>query len=309
MFVNRNTTAITAETAGRLKTLADLYETEDFLQQDPCRFPHCYEKTADRETAAFIAAMLAFGRRDQILSKVHYILQMADSSGMVPSEWIRSGKFLEDFPESEQKFYRFYSFTDIRIFFTELQGILAGSETAGSYFKKKYETIHNKKNAEQRISGTSNGISAENDPFLLQQLISAAFPKSRIVPKNRLSACKRIHMFLRWMVRTGSPVDLGLWTWYSPGDLIIPLDTHVLAESSKLGLLRKTCVPEESGSIPAEDSDPTSITAGTAVTAGTAKNAQLLTGILRQIWPADPCKGDFALFGLGINRHRGEQPD
>ena len=84
-------------------------------------------------------------------------------------------------------------------------------------------------------------------------------------------------MFLRWMVRTSSPVDLGLWTWYSPSDLLIPLDTHVLQESVKLGL-----IPEGS--------------------AGTSKTARKLTDMLKQVWPDDPARGDFALFGLGFDQ-------
>ena len=83
-------------------------------------------------------------------------------------------------------------------------------------------------------------------------------------------------MFLRWMVRRDSPVDLGIWTWYSPADLIIPMDVHVIQESIKLGLL-----PPKS--------------------TGTLKNAVLLTNALKQIWPDAPCKGDFALFGIGID--------
>ena len=83
-------------------------------------------------------------------------------------------------------------------------------------------------------------------------------------------------MFLRWMVRQNSPVDLGIWNWYNPANLIIPLDVHVIQESIKLGLL-----PENSK--------------------GTLKTAIELTNILKQIWPDDPCKGDYALFGLGVD--------
>ena len=110
----------------------------------------------------------------------------------------------------------------------------------------------------------------------LADLLSAAFPKSVIVPKGRTSANKRIHMFLRWMVRRNSPVDLGFWTWADPASLLIPLDTHVMQEAVKLGLI-----------------PPTS--------AASRKTAERLTAALAEAFPGDPCRGDFALFGLGVD--------
>ena len=83
-------------------------------------------------------------------------------------------------------------------------------------------------------------------------------------------------MFLRWMVRRNSPVDLGLWTWFNPADLLIPLDVHVMQQAVNLGLL-----PENS--------------------TASRKTAILLTKELSQVFPNDPCRADFALFGLGIN--------
>ena len=92
-------------------------------------------------------------------------------------------------------------------------------------------------------------------------------------------------MFLRWMVRQNSPVDVGLWSWFSPADLLIPLDTHVIRQSVELGLFSAASAGKGSG-FPA-----------------TAANARKLTEILCSIWPDDPCRGDFALFGLGIDKN------
>jgi uncharacterized protein (TIGR02757 family) len=84
-------------------------------------------------------------------------------------------------------------------------------------------------------------------------------------------------MFLRWMVRDNSPVDLGLWSdLIDKSTLIIPMDTHVLQEATKLGLISSKC---------------TSMSA-----------ALKLSQKLREIWPDDPIKGDFALFGLGVDK-------
>ena len=78
------------------------------------------------------------------------------------------------------------------------------------------------------------------------------------------------------MVRRGSPVDLGLWTWADPANLLIPLDTHVMQEAVKFGLIPQT-------------------------SAASRKTAECLTTALSEVFPGDPCRGDFALFGLGVD--------
>ena len=83
-------------------------------------------------------------------------------------------------------------------------------------------------------------------------------------------------MFLRWMIRRDSPVDLGLWKWADPASLIIPLDTHVMQEAVGLGLLPQGA-------------------------AASRKTAELLTAAMQEVFPGDPCRGDFALFGLGVD--------
>lgn len=86
-------------------------------------------------------------------------------------------------------------------------------------------------------------------------------------------------MFLRWMVRDGSPVDLGLWSdFMDRRTLIMPLDTHVVQESLRMGLLKSR-----------------------TASMGTARR---LTDAMLEIFPDDPLKGDFALFGLGVDEER-----
>ena len=93
-------------------------------------------------------------------------------------------------------------------------------------------------------------------------------------PKNAESACKRLNMLLRWMARQDSPVDLGLWN-IDPSKLIIPVDTHVHRMALDLSLTKR------------RQAD--------------MKTALEITDAMREIWPKDPAKGDFALFGYGIN--------
>ena len=85
---------------------------------------------------------------------------------------------------------------------------------------------------------------------------------------------KKLNMFLRWMIRRDSPVDFGLWYRFSPADLLIPLDTHVCRVAYMLHL--------------------------TDSSAFTLKNVRIITVSLSEVFPGDPCKGDFALFGYGV---------
>ena len=240
----------------KLCSLADRYEVASFTEEDPSQFLRWYRPeegrgtVADVEAASFIAAMLAFGNRKQFIPKIRGILETSDRSLGSLSEWLRAGAYKKDFPYGEKKFYRFYSYDDMQVFFGELADILKEAGSLGEYFKLKKGILH--------------------------EIVSSSFPKSSIVPKGRNSANKRIHMFLRWMVRRDSPVDLGLWKWADPASLIIPLDTHVMQEAAKLGLI-------------------------SSVATASRKTAELLTAAMNEAFPGDPCRGDFALFGLGVD--------
>ena len=254
----------------KLRNLADKYEVPSFTDEDPSQFLRWYQpeagrgSVADVEAASFIAAMLAFGNRKQFIPKIRQILETSDRSLGSLSEWLRAGAYKKDFPHGETKFYRFYSYDDMQVFFGELAEVL---NTAGSLGEYVRTAVVDAKNTVVEPVETTADIST---------LISATFPNSAIVPKGRSSANKRIHMFLRWMVRRNSPVDLGLWEWADPASLIIPLDVHVMQEAEKLGLIPEGAVASR-------------------------KTAECLTAVLAEVFPGDPCRGDFALFGLGVD--------
>lgn len=249
-----------SELAAKLKTLADKYECASFCDQDPSQFLLHYKNNprstvADTETAAFIAAMLAFGSRTQFIPKINFILELADKQSGTICRWLTSGSYRKDFATGTKKFYRFYSYDDMQCFFTELADILKKASSPGEYFKSLWE---------------------QQKSVHLSQIISQAFVQSSIVPKGKNCANKRIHMFLRWMVRQNSPVDLGIWSWYPQSQLIMPLDVHVMQQSVELGLIAPG-------------------------TAASRKTAELLTNKMNEIFPGDPCRADFALFGLGVD--------
>lgn len=215
---------------------------------DPSSVLRLYRNAKDTECAAFLMAMLSFGNRAQFLKKARSLL---DAAGGYPSQWLESGEW-QNFPSGDDKFYRFYSYNDIKKVLFRLQDILRESGSLEQAIRQK--------------------TTDKTDPA---RAISSLFPDCKPISRGKTSAHKRLWMFLRWMVRRNSPVDLGLWTWYSPRDLIIPLDTHVLQSAKMLDLVGKNAAADN-------------------------KTAHALTDTLRQVWPDDPCKGDFALFGLGI---------
>lgn len=237
----------------RLMELADKYETANFLIDDPAQFMHRYSLTSDIEIAGLIASTLAFGQRPKILEKLEYICRLMKDS---PSQWIKGQEYEEAFPSSDKKFYRFYSYKDLRWFFYQVRRLLSQYGTIGDYMIENHQ---------RHIHPLEAIVSAFSDCPTTKHLI----------PKDTHSCCKRVNMYLRWMVRDNSPVDMGLWNFIDKKELIIPADTHVMQEALRLGIIKKA--------------------------SSSLSKAKEITDAMRLIWSEDPCKGDFALFGWGVN--------
>jgi uncharacterized protein (TIGR02757 family) len=238
-----------------LRRLAAKYETADFLNGDPSWFMHQVEGAANREAMAFAASCLSFGSRKQFLPKICCLMDSAkgDMDG-----WIRKGLFERDFAcGCGDCFYRFFTHGHMHGFFRAYRRLLEEYGTLGEYAKRE-------------ASGDGHAAVAAICRYFAESGADA------VVPKSAQSACKRVCMFLRWMVRSGSPVDLGLWAdFIDRRSLVIPLDTHVVQQSVRLGLLK-------------------SATASMSA-------ARRLSRTLLEVFPDDPLKGDFALFGYGVN--------
>lgn len=229
-----------------------MYETEDFLLSDPSWFMHQVRGRENQETMAFIASCLSYGNRKQFFPKIQYILDC--SKGDV-YDWVMSGDFDVCIPDNSACYYRLYSNHVMNRFLHALKDMLETYGSIGTFVNNKACDGYG---AVEAICG-----------FFAVRCIDV------IVPKDTKSACKRVCMFLRWMVRDGSPVDLGLWQFIDKRTLIMPLDTHVMHEACRLGLL-------------------SSKSASTSA-------AKRLTIKMSAIFPEDPLKGDFALFGYGVN--------
>jgi len=236
---------------------AEKYEHRDFINGDPSWFMHQVKGHDNQEAMAFIASCLSYGRRPQFMLKIQQILDW--SHGDVDA-WVRQGRFAHDLPADDCGcFYRLFTVSQMHDFLKAYQQLMEQHGTLGNYVRQHATDGFTAIEAICNYFGT-RGISA-------------------IVPKDTQSACKRVCMFLRWMVRSGSPVDLGLWAdFIDRRTLVIPLDTHVLNQAINLGLLR---------------SKTTSMSV-----------ARRLTAKLAKIFPDDPLRGDFALFGHGIHQAR-----
>lgn len=242
------------KTIDTIKILATRYETSDFLKEDPSRFMHMVEGDLNREATAFVASCLSYGARKQFFPKIQHLLDL--SAGEM-HRWIESGAFMDNIDESDACYYRLHTCRDVRRMLSAYRTMMLSHGRMRDFIRSQAE-----------------------DGYRATEVICRFFHEQgadAMVPRNTSSACKRVCMFLRWMVRDGSPVDLGLWAdIIDKRSLIMPLDVHVTREAATLGLI-----------------------SGSTASMSTARK---LTRAMLEIFPDDPLKGDFALFGYGVNK-------
>ncbi|MDR1210656.1 MAG: DUF2400 domain-containing protein, partial [Spirochaetaceae bacterium] len=179
-----------------------------FIEKDPLRFPHRYTGREDREIAAFLAATIAWGRRDLILRSAERMFLLMGES---PYDYIMSGGFKK---LKDRCVHRTFFENDLR------------------YFCKGFRFCYAKyKSLEALFTAGKAGASGDiwDGIALFREEMARAnngLYTKHIANPLAASACKRVNLALRWLVR-GGPVDLGLWTSISPASLFIPLDLHV----------------------------------------------------------------------------------
>jgi uncharacterized protein (TIGR02757 family) len=234
-------------------------------------FPRRFQDPADVEAAAFIAATFAFGRVAQILGFLESLFAELSPS---PHAALTGSRPVPRRMVAHLR-YRFVSPEGVHRLLLCLR---AAYRAKGSLEVLYAEGTVPGASARERLSRLLAWFRRAWGPGLSRQR-DFLFPDP-----GRGSACKRHNLFLRWMVRRGDGVDLGLWTVVSPADLIVPLDTHMSRMGKALGL--------------------------TARRAADWKAAEEVTAAFRAVCPEDPVKFDFALTRLGIlrecmPRHRG----
>lgn len=273
------------------------FNTTDFIESDPISIPHRFSKKQDIEIIGFFAAMLAWGQRKTILNKCTELIDRMDGS---PYDFIVNHQ--DDDLKALLGFkHRTFNDTDLLYFV--------------SFFRHHYKHFGSLEEAfipksglaefrEEYMEYTANAIAVDieesSSPVCLQHNLQKApvriedslnhfrkyffsledYPtrtKKHVSSPSQKSTCKRLNMFLRWMVRKDNQgVDFGIWSKIKPSALICPCDVHVDRVARKLGLITR----KQTDWLTAVE----------------------LTGNLRLLDPDDPVKYDFALFGLGVEK-------
>ena len=242
---------------------AAYYNRPAFIAEDPIAIPHGFSRLQDIEISGFLTALISWGRRSLILNSARELMRRMDQS---PYEFVlhhspRELRQLEGFV------HRTFNDTDLLylVSFLHFHYLKEPSlETAFSRF------LHPE---DRTVEAALTGFHA----YCFEQDHPARTLK-HVASPARGSACKRLNMYLRWMVRRdGAGVDFGLWGRIDPSQLVCPLDVHVERVAGRLGLLGN---------------------------AGSGwQRALELTDSLRIFDGRDPVKYDFALFGLGVMEH------
>ncbi|MBS1509676.1 MAG: TIGR02757 family protein [Bacteroidetes bacterium] len=243
-----------------LNSKVDFYNQPSFIPHDPISIPHRFTALPDIEIAGFFAAIFAWGNRTTIIKKCTELLQLMDNA---PHDFIlhyqpRDLKKLEAFK------HRTFNATDLLYcieFFHRHYSNHSSLETA---FTKKWQ--RNDETIENGLNGFYHYF------FSLSDIPERT--KKHIAAPEKKSSCKRLNMFLRWMVRKDKKgVDFGAWKNIKPAQLVMPIDVHVARVARRLGIIQH---------------DKTDWA-----------TALELTAYLRHLDAADPVKYDFALFSLG----------
>lgn len=230
------------------------------LLNDPVEFPHRYERKEDIEIAGFIAALFAYGRVELFKPVIEKIL---NRMGKSPCDFLLNFKPSRHRRLFEGLYYRFQKQEDIIKLLKILSLLLQRHDNIEEAFCKFYRPED--EDTFNAIEGFSRYcLSLLKNTKGLRQL----FP----LPSDG-SACKRLNLFLRWMVRKDE-IDLGIWKGIAKNKLIIPLDIHIARISMKLGLTKRK-TPD-------------------------IKMAKEITSALKRLDPEDPLKYDFVLCHTGM---------
>ena len=250
------------------KTLDRLYNkfsgsetsVRDFIEHDPVQFPLRYAKQrsknqADIEIAAFLAATIAWGRRDLIIRSAQRMFAMMETEGPQAYVLKNATRQKQVNPPRGSCLHRTFFERDLQYFCNGFRHCYAKYGTLEKLFASQQDVWQGISLFREEMAAGNNGLYT-----------------AHIANPDANSACKRINMALRWLVRKG-PVDMGLWKSLKPSSLYIPLDVHVARNARAIGLLERK--------------------------SNDKKAVIEITEKLRQFCPEDPVKYDFVLFSIG----------
>ncbi|MCA1802698.1 MAG: TIGR02757 family protein [Rhodothermaceae bacterium] len=245
-----------------LDDMAARIEQPGYIEKDPVCFMHAFQEKNDREIAGFLAAIMAWGRRDIILRKVDDLLARMDYQ---PAEF--TGNYTD--PDS----LRFSGFRHRTFTESDLHWLIQSLNTV----LQRYGSIEGLWQEAFNVAGNTGPdmITAFHNRFFGEHFAGPQRVRKHVSTGEKMSSCKRLWLYLRWCIRKNSVVDPGTMSFISPSHLMIPLDVHVARHARRLGLLERQ--------------------------ANDWLAADELTTRLRQLDPEDPARYDYALFGVGIS--------
>lgn len=253
-----------------LEGLVHRFEQPSFIAVDPIAVAHAFSRKQDIEIAGFIAASFAWGQRPTILAKARAFLA---PMGKSPHDFILNHQE-KDRAVFEQFVHRTFQPIDALYFLDRLQRHYRENDSLESLFSQGIGA------ADVDVEGALRHF--HNNFFDVEYAPQRT--RKHVATPARNSSCKRLNMFLRWMVRPAAKgVDFGIWNTISKDQLLLPLDVHVQRVATSLGLLSR------------KQADWRAV--------------QELTSVLRKFDASDPAKYDFALFGLGVLEKYGEGSD
>jgi len=244
-----------------LESSVDRYNRPAFIESDPISIPHQFDQLADREIMGFWVAILAWGQRKTIINKAEELIRLMDGA---PHDFVINHEEEDLKPFLDFK-HRTFQAIDTLYFLQFLQ-----------WYYRRHDSL------EDAFARFLSPEAPDVGPALrgfheLFFSLEAAPQRTRkhIATPARKSSCKRLNMFLRWMVRQDDRgVDFGDWTRIQPRQLLMPLDVHVDRVARQMGLLER------------KQRDWRAVLE--------------LTERVRAFDPDDPVKYDFALFGIGV---------
>jgi uncharacterized protein (TIGR02757 family) len=251
---------VTPELKELLEELYLRYDNLDFIEADPISIPHSFSSPLDREVSGLLAATIAWGNRKAIVKSANRMMDYLDRR---PYEFVM-GASERELKELGSYVHRTFNGTDLECFVRGLRRICEQRGSLGEWFQSEYE-----------VAGDMRVVLAN----FRREFFDFSHPvrsEKHLSSITKGAACKRLNMYLRWMVREGvHGVDFGYWRRIPASALYLPLDLHSGNISRQLGLLER------------RQND--------------WKAVEAVMIHLREADPRDPVKYDYALFGVGIN--------
>ncbi|MES1223505.1 MAG: TIGR02757 family protein, partial [Bacteroidota bacterium] len=238
----------------------DEYNQPSFIDRDPVCIPHLFTKQQDIEIAGLFAALFAWGNRTTIINKSKELLALMDNE---PYAFClhHTDKELKRLLQFK---HRTFNPTDLLYFVDFLQHHYTTHPSLEAAFTKWMG------NADTTTENALNGF----HHYFFSLPDAPLRTRKHVASPQKNSTCKRLNMFLRWMVRRDKKgVDFGIWEKISPAQLVCPIDVHVARVARRFNLLQRNALDWQA--------------------------ALELTSYLLTLDDKDPVKYDFALFGLG----------